>query len=55
MAAQHEHGFPTFLVELFEEEQRFFFQTEAALLVSVDDVESVLTPVVVDIVALESL
>ena len=55
MAAKHEHGFPTFLVELFEEEQRLFFQAEAALLVAVDDVEGVLAPVVVDVVAFECL
>jgi hypothetical protein len=55
MAAQHEHGFPTFLVELLEEEQRFFFQAKAALLVAMDDVEGVLAPVVVDVVAFESL
>ena len=55
MAAKHEHGFTTFLVELFEEEQRFFFQAEAAFLVAVDDVEGVLAPVIVDVVAFESL
>ena len=55
MAAKHEHGFPTFLVELFEEEQRLFFQAEAALLVAVHDVEGVLAPVVVDVVAFEGL
>jgi hypothetical protein len=55
VAAQHEHGFTTLLVELFEEEQRLFFEAETALLVAVDDVERVLPPVVVDIVAFESL
>ena len=55
MAAQHEHGFPTFLVKLLEEEQRFFFQAKAALLVAMDDIEGVLAPVVVDVVAFESL
>jgi hypothetical protein len=55
MAAKHEHGFPTFLVELFKEEQRFFFQAKTALLVAVDNVEGVLAPVVVDVVAFEGL
>lgn len=55
MAAQHEHGFSTFLVELFEEEQRFFFQAETALLVAMNDVEGVLAPVVVNVVAFEGL
>jgi hypothetical protein len=40
---------------LFEEEQRFLFQAKTTLLVAVDDVESVLPPVVVDIVAFEGL
>jgi hypothetical protein len=55
MAAQHEHGLPTFLVKLLEEEQRFFFQAKATFLVAMDDVEGVLAPVVVDVVAFESL
>ena len=55
MEAKHEHGFTTFIVELFEEEKRFLFQAEAALLVAVDDVEGVLAPVVVDVVAFEGL
>lgn len=55
MAPQHEHGFPTFLVELFEEEEGFLFEAEAALLVAVHDVECVLPPVVVDVVAFEGL
>lgn len=53
--SQHEHGFPPFFVELFEKEQRLFFQTETAFLVSVHNVEGVLPPVVVDVVAFESL
>lgn len=52
---EHEHGFAPFFVELFEEEQGFFFQAEAALLVAVHDVEGVLPPVVVDVVAFEGL
>lgn len=55
MAPEHEHGFTAFFVELFEEEQGFFFQAEAALLVAVHDVEGVLAPVVVDVVAFEGL
>jgi hypothetical protein len=55
VTAEHEHGFPTFLVQLFEKEQGFFFQAEAPLLVAVDDVEGVLAPVIVDVVAFESL
>ena len=55
VAPEHEHGLAAFFVELFEEEQGFFFQAEAALLVAVHDVEGVLAPVVVDVVAFEGL
>lgn len=55
MAPEHEHGLAALFVELFEEEQRLFFQAEAALLVAMHDVQGVLSPVVVDVVALEGL
>lgn len=55
MAPQHEHGLAALLVELLEEQQRLFLEAEAALLVAVNDVQRVLAPVVVDIVAFEGL
>lgn len=55
VAPQHEHGLAALLVELLEEKQRFFLEAEAALLVAVNDVQRVLAPVVVDVVAFEGL
>jgi len=53
--SQHEHGFPALLVQLLEEEKRLLFQPETAFLVAVHDVESVLSPVIRDIIPFERL
>lgn len=53
--AEHEHGFPTFFIQLLEQQEGFFFQSQAAFLVAVDDVQCVLPPVVGDVVAFEGL
>lgn len=53
--AEHEHGFPTFFIQLLEQQEGFLFQPQAAFLVAVDDVQCVLPPVVGDVVAFESL
>jgi hypothetical protein len=55
MPPKHEHRLPPFLVQLLEQEQRFFFEADTALLVAVHDVEGVLAPVVCDVVSFESL
>lgn len=55
VASQHEHGLAALLVELLEEQERLLLQAEAALLVAVHDVQGVLAPVVVDVVAFKGL
>lgn len=53
MLPQHEHGFPALLVQLLEQNQRPLVEPQAALLVSVHDVQGVLSPVSRDVVFLE--
>lgn len=55
MPPEHKHRLSPFLIQLLEQEQRLFLQAQAPLLVAVHDVEGVLPPVVVDVVAFESL
>lgn len=50
MLPQHEHWFPTFLVQLLEQDERSFVQTQATLLVAMHDVQSVLSPVGGDVI-----
>ena len=53
--SEHEHGFPTFFIQLLEQQEGFLFQSQTAFLVAVDDVQCVLPPVVGDVVAFEGL
>ena len=55
MPSKHKHRLPALLIQLLEQQQRLFFQPKTALLVAVDDVEGVLSPVVCDVVAFEGL
>ena len=54
MPPKHKHRLSTFLIKLLEQE-RLLFQPKTAFLVAVHDVEGVLPPVVVDVVAFEGL
>jgi hypothetical protein len=53
MLPEHEHGFSTFLVQLLEEYKRSLVQTQAALLVPVDDVQGILPPICCNVVLLQ--
>jgi hypothetical protein len=53
MPSQHKHRLAAFAVELFEQHERFFVETQASLHVSVYDVKSILAPVVGDVVSFE--
>lgn len=53
--SEHEHGFPSFFIQLLEQQEGLLFQSQAAFLVAVDDVQCVLPPVVGDVVAFEGL
>jgi hypothetical protein len=50
MLSQHEHGLPTFLVQLLEQDERSFVQTQATLLVAVHNIQGILSPVGGDVV-----
>lgn len=53
MPSEHEHGFLVLAVQLLEQDQRFLLQSQAALLVAVDNVQRILPPVGVDVVLLQ--
>ena len=50
---EHKHRFPPLAIQLLEQDEGFLFQSEATFLVAVNDVQSVLPPVGVDIVFFE--
>lgn len=51
--AKHEHGFPTLLVELLEQDEGSLVQSQTTLLVAVHNVESILPPICGNVVFLE--
>lgn len=55
MTTEHEHGFATLTIKLLEQQERFLPEAKTTLLITVDDVERVLPPVVMNIVSLECL
>ena len=55
MSPQHEHRLPTLLIQLLKQEEGLLLEAKAALLVAVHNVESVVAPIVGDVVAFESL
>ena len=53
MPPKHEHRLSTFAIELFEKHEWLLLETETSLLISVYNVQSILPPIVGDIVALQ--
>lgn len=53
MPPEHEHGFSALAIQLLEQNERFLFQAQTALLIPINNVESVLPPVGVDVVLFE--
>lgn len=53
MLPKHEHGFPAFFVELLEQNQRPLVQPQTTLLITVDNIQSILPPVCCNVVFLE--
>jgi len=53
MFPEHEHRFPPFAIELLEQHERLLFKSQASLLISMNDIQGVLPPVIVDLVAFE--
>jgi hypothetical protein len=51
--SEHKHGFPAFLVQLFEQYQRPLVQSQTALLISIDNIQRILPPVGRDVVLLK--
>ena len=50
MPPQHEHGLATLPIELLEENQRSFVQSQTSFLIAVNNVKRILSPVGVDVV-----
>lgn len=55
MSPQHEHGLPAFFVELLEQEEWLFLQTKTSLLITMHDIQRVLSPVVMYVIAFKCL
>lgn len=55
MSPQHEHWFPPLFIQLLKQEQRFLFQSQTSLLIAMHNIQSVLSPIVRNIVSLQRL
>ena len=53
MFPKHEHRLPSLTIQLLEQHQRLLLQPQTSFLISMHDIQCVLSPIVVDLVALK--